>query len=394
MKRWQRWLLIVGALVLVVVVLRATVLRPRPIEVEVARAERGAVEDAVANSQAGTVMSRFRARLGVERAGRVQAIAFREGSIVRRGNVLLQLDASTARTQHEAARRDLEMQRAMLRSAEAAATRAQSDHERIRRLRESDVVSVQELEQARTTLDGAEADFRAAEARVKRATAAVRLAQDELDHLRVEAPFDGVVAQRLVEVGESVVPGQAVIELVDPSRLYVSAPIDEMDSGRLRERLPARITLDPFRGQVWQGTVTRVFPVVDDTKEQNRTLEVEVELTQDPAKPTPKPGTSADVEIVLARREGVLRIPTFAVIEGKRVLVVEKGKTVSRDIGIGLKNWEWTEVTSGLVEGERVVTNLDKQGVKAGITVKTRERGATAPAATAAAGSGGGDGSP
>ena len=394
MKRWRRWLLIIGAVVLGIVILRATLLRPRPLEVEVARAERNTVEDAVANSQAGTVKARFRSRLGIERAGRVDRIPFREGARVRRGEVLVQLEVSTARTQLEAARRDLETQRAMFESARAAATRAQRDFDRTQRLRASDLVSDAQMDQAKTATDAAQADMRAAQARAERAAAAVRLAQDELDHLRVTAPFDGVIAQRLVEVGESVVPGQAVIELVDPVRLYVSAPIDEMDSGRLREKLPARITLDPYPGQTWQGTLSRVFPVVNDTKEQNRTLEVEVELPPDPSKPTPKPGTSADIEIVLDRREGVLRIPTFAVIEGKRVLAVVNGKTVSRDIAIGLKNWEWTEVTSGLKEGDVVVTNLDKQGVKAGIAVKTHERGANETASNRARSAGGTGGSP
>jgi HlyD family secretion protein len=392
MKRWRRWLIILGSIVLAIVALRATLLRPRPLEVEVARAERNAVEDAVANSQAGTVKARFRSRLGIERAGRVDQIPFREGARVRRGDVLVQLEVSTARTQLEAARRDLETQRAMLESTRAAAAKAQRDFDRTQRLRASDLVSEEQMDQAKTATDAAQADLRAAQARALRAEAAVRLAQDELDHMRVTAPFDGVIAQRLVEVGESVIPGQAVIELVDPVRLYVSAPIDEMDSGRLRESLPARITLDPYPGQTWQGTLSRVFPVVNDTKEQNRTLEVEVELPPNPDKPTPKPGTSADIEIVLDRREGVLRIPSFAVIEGKRVLVVVNGKTVSRDITIGLKNWQWTEVTGGLKEGDVVVTNLDKQGVKAGIAVKTRERGANGAAASTSAPSAGGSG--
>jgi len=394
MKRWRRWLIILGSIVLAIVLLRATLLRPRPLEVEVARAERATVEDAVANSQAGTVKARFRSRLGIERAGRVDRIPFREGARVQRGDVLVQLEVSTARTQLEASHRDLETQRAMLESARAAADKAQRDFDRTQRLRASELVSDEQMDQAKTAMDGSQADLRAAQARALRAEAAVRLAQDELDHMRVTAPFDGVIAQRLVEVGESVIPGQAVIELVDPVRLYVSAPIDEMDSGRLRESLPARITLDPYPGQTWQGTLSRVFPVVNDAKEQNRTLEVEVELPPDPAKPTPKPGTSADIEIVLDRREGVLRIPSFAVIESKRVLAVVNGKTVSRDITVGLKNWQWTEVTSGLKEGDVVVTNLDKQGVKAGIAVKTRERGANGASAARAPAAGGGGGSP
>lgn len=112
--------------------------------------------------------------------------------------------------------------------------------------------------------------------------------------------------------------------------------------------------------------------MVNDIKEQNRTLDVEVEMTPDPSAPEPKPGTSADVEIVLDRHDGVLRVPTNAIIESKSVLVIENGKAASRDVKTGLKNWDWTEITSGLAEGAFVITSLEKQGVKAGARVAAR----------------------
>jgi len=353
-----RWWAIAAGLVVLVIVLRATACRPKPLEVEVVTVARGLVEDAVTNSQAGTVKARLRARVGAERAGRVATIPHREGSRVRRGAAMLLLDPSTAEKQLELARRDLE-------AASAAAILARQQHERTAALFKSGLVP-------KSSLETAEAELSGAEARDQRARSAVRLAQDELSHLRVPAPFDGVVSQRMVEVGESVVPGQPVLEVVSLGRLYVSAPLDEIDIGRVREGLPARVTLDPYRGRVWQGVVTRVSPVVNDIKEQNRTLDVEVEMTPDPSAPEPKPGTSADVEIVLDRRDGVLRVPTNSIIESKSVLVVENGKAVSRNVTTGLKNWDWTEVTSGIAEGAAVITSLEKQGVKAGARVAAR----------------------
>jgi len=353
-----RWWVIAAGLLVLVLVLRATACRPKPLEVEVVTVARGLVEDAVTNSQAGTVRARLRARVGAERAGRVAAIPHREGSRVRQGAALLLLDPSTAGKQLELARRDLE-------AASAAAILARQQHERTAALFKSGLVP-------KSSLESAEAELSGAEARDQRARSAVRLVQDELEHLRVLAPFDGVVSQRMVEVGEPVVPGQPVLEVVSLGRLYVSAPLDEIDIGRVREGLPARVTLDPYRGRVWQGVVTRVSPVVNDIKEQNRTLDVEVEMTPDPSAPEPKPGTSADVEIVLDRRDSVLRVPTNAIIESKSVLVVENGKAVSRDVTTGLRNWDWTEITSGLAEGAAVITSLEKQGVKAGARVAAR----------------------
>jgi HlyD family secretion protein len=381
MKIPARWWAIALGVIALFVLLRATACRPKPLEVEVARVGRGTVEDAVSNSQAGTVKARMRARVGAERAGRVAAIPHREGSRVRRGEPLLLLDESTARTQLELARRDHEGARAAAVAARAAATLARQQYDRIAQLAAGKLVAQGELDQARSRREGAEAELQGAEAHEKRAGSAVRLAQDELAHLRVLAPFDGVVSQRLVELGESVVPGQPVLEVVNLDRVYVSAPLDEIDIGRVHEGLPARVTLDPYRGFVWQGVVTRVSAVVNDIREQNRTLEVEVELTPDPKAPQPKPGTSADVEIVLTKREGVLRVPTNAVIENRRVLVIDKGQAAARQVKTGLKNWEWTEIVSGLTEGQLAITSLEKQGVREGARVVARTAGGARGAA-------------
>jgi HlyD family secretion protein len=82
------------------------------------------------------------------------------------------------------------------------------------------------------------------------------------------------------------------------------------------------------------------------------------------------------VVIVLDTRQDVLRVPTFAILEGKRVLLVERGKAVAREVETGLRNWEWTEIRSGLKGGETVITSVDKPGVRAGARVTAR----TAPA--------------
>jgi HlyD family secretion protein len=374
MKLPKRWWAIALGVVALAFVLRSTVFQPAPMQVDVVTVARGVVEDAITNSQAGAVRSRHRARVGAERAGRVSAIPRREGASVRRGEAMLLLDSSTAQNQLDVARRDLDALGAATDAARSGATLARQQHDRTAQLRKSDLVSQGEMDQSASTLESAEAELKAAEARLSRARAAVRLAQDELDHMSVRAPFDGVVTQRFIEVGEPVVPGQPVLEVMDADRLYVEAPLDEIDIGRLREGLTARVTLDPYRGRTWRGVVSRVSPIVNDIKEQNRTLQVEVDLTADPAAPRPKPGTSADVEIILDARTDVLRVPTNAVIESKRVFVVAGGKIVSKDVQTGLKNWDWTEVRGGLKEGDQVVTSLEKQGVKAGARVTPKLR--------------------
>jgi HlyD family secretion protein len=180
-----------------------------------------------------------------------------------------------------------------------------------------------------------------------------------------------------------VVPGQPVAEFMSLDSLYVSAPIDERDVGRVAVGQPVRVTVDAHPGRTWEARVSRLASVVDVTREQNRTVEVEVDVTPRPGDPLLRPGLTADVEIVLERSAAVLRVPSAAVMEGRRVLTVERGRAVERAVTIGLKSWEWTEVRSGLVEGETVVITLERPGLRAGVAVKTA--GAAAPDSAGAA---------
>ena len=85
------------------------------------------------------------------------------------------------------------------------------------------------------------------------------------------------------------------------------------------------------------------------------------------------PGTSADAEVILSARDDVLRVPTQALLEGSRVLVLEEGRLVERTLEAGLRNWDVTEVTRGLAAGERVVVSLDRPEVKAGALARVPE---------------------
>jgi HlyD family secretion protein len=128
-------------------------------------------------------------------------------------------------------------------------------------------------------------------------------------------------------------------------------------------------------GTVFEGKVKRVAPYITAVEKQARTVEVDVDFVRPDEARGMLVGYSADVEIVLDSRAEVLRIPTAALREGGRVLVVDGDTLVERSLETGVANWEFTEVLSGLVEGERVVTSLERQGVIAGARVTTQPAG-------------------
>jgi len=162
------------------------------------------------------------------------------------------------------------------------------------------------------------------------------------------------------------IPTPPAVDVVDTSCIYITAPIDEVDAPRVREGMPARVTLDAFRDRSFPAHVRRVAPYVLDVEKQARTVEVEAEIDAS-GDALLLPGYSADVEVILAERGDVLRIPTRALIEGKRVYVLEDGRIRSRDVTTGIGNWEYTEITAGIESGARVVVSIDRAGLADGV---------------------------
>ncbi len=372
MKKWLIRALILVAVVAVLLLLRATVLAPDPVPVRTVAADRGQVEETVTNSRAGTVKARRRAKLSPDTGGQVIEIPFREGDPVEAGAVVLRLESESQQARLELARQDEAAARAEDQRACLASERAKRERQRFARLAEDQIVSTDLLDAAETTQLETEAACRAAAAQVARAAAAISVARTELDKRVLRTPFTGIVAEVSTELGEWVTPSPPalpvppVIDVLDPTSIYISAPMDEVDSARIRVGQPARVTVDSQQGGDSPGRIVRVAPYVLDLEAQNRTVDIDVELDDTSLAGEMLPGTSADVEIILTVRADVLRIPTSTLIEGQKVLVLADGVLAERQVEAGLRNWDFTEILSGLDAGDRVVTSLDRTEVIAG----------------------------
>jgi HlyD family secretion protein len=372
-KKWFKPLLILGLCAVGVAVLRLTVFKPKPVPVTIYRVGKGRVEDTVVNSRAGTIKSRLRAGMSPGIAGLVTAKPVKKGSHVKQGEVLLQLDDSEYRAQVELAQSTLEAARSAAQQAQLEADQAQREWKRTQA--QGQVVSESLLDQNRTLALATEAASAAAQAKIHETEASLDAARAILAKTTMKAPFDGVVLDVSTEVGEWISPSPPgvfippVVDLIDPASLYLSAPIDEADVARIKVGLPVRITLDAFRGKTFAGTLTYVSSYVETREEQNRTLEIEAEFAEKPLPTNLLPGLSADLEVILDARDDVLRIPTYALMEGSRVMVIKDGELVEKPVTTGLHNWKHTEITSGLDEGEEVVVSLDRPEVTPGARV-------------------------
>ena len=347
--------------------------RAKPVVVVLKAADRGNVESTVVNTRAGTVEACQRTKLSTIMGGRIEYLGVKEGDKVKKGQLLLKLwndDQKAQQTLAEAQRAT-----AMQRVKEVCTTAASSmrEAERQTSLKKKGFVSEAREDTARSEADARGAACETARADVAQAAARVAVTRVEQGRMTLYAPFDGIVAKIVGELGEYStpsppgVPTPPAIDLIDDTCLYVKAPMDEVDAPKIAVGLPVRVSLDALPKQPLKGTVRRVAPYVLAVEKQSRTVDVEVDFER-PATGNLLVGYSADVEIVLSGRPNVLRVPTAALIEGGKVMLLnaESGKLEERKVKVGIANWEFTEIVEGLSEGERIVVSLEREGVKVG----------------------------
>jgi HlyD family secretion protein len=367
-----RWVVTVIVPVVLIVLLRLTVFAPEVVGVRTAAAELGLVEETVTNTRAGTVKVRLRAELSPQVGGLVVALPHREGTWVEAGEVVVELDSRAQRAELASARATVEAVTAQADEACLAAELAEKELARVETLHARGIASDQNLDLLRTDRDRTRAACAAAEAAVGQAESRVFAAEVQLEFTHLRAPFSGTVAELSTEIGEYITPSPPglpippVIDLLDPASVFVSAPIDEVDAERVRVDQTVRVTVDSRADQQFDGRVARVAPYVLDVLEQNRTVEVEVEIDDPMLMRGVLPGTSADVEVILDSRQEALRIPASAVAEGGKVLVLSDGVLIEKAIAVGLRNWRFAEVVDGLSTGEKVIVVRNSPDIKAG----------------------------
>lgn len=352
--------------------------RKPPIEVELATASPGTVEAIVVNTRAGTIKACRRAKLAPAAGGQIVKLLVKEGERVVQGQRLLELWNADLTAQHELATQQVVTAKSRQRESCIIASNAQRESKRTQQLAAKGFVSSQRAEDAEANAQAQQASCAAAGADVKRAQAQLEVTQANLNRTMLNAPFSGVIAQVTGELGEYTtpsppgIPTPPAIDLIDDSCLYVSAPMDEIDAPKLMIGQKARITLDALTNQTFAGVVRRIAPYVTEIEKQARTVDVEVNFIEHSSQVL-LVGYSADVEVITDQREQVLRIPTQAIRQRNKVwLLGLQDRLEERTLEIGLSNWAYTEIISGLQEGDQVLVASDIDTIAPGIQVKPK----------------------
>jgi HlyD family secretion protein len=372
----QRYLIYLG-LVAILAIGIWWLTRPKPVEVNVATVSRGLVESSVANTRAGTVNACRRARLAPVIGGQIANLPVSEGDHVEKDQLLLELWNKDLAAQLLLAEHEARASQARAEESCTVADVAQRKANRLQKLNKQGLASAEDTDEAIGQARSSAAACEAQKTTTRVNEARIEVARAALERTQLRAPFTGTIAEINGELGEVVTPSPIgiptlpAVDIIDRQCLYVTAPIDEVDAPLIRAGMPVRITLDAFSDEPFAGKVRRVAPYVLDVEKQARTVDIEVDFTENGERMANLlPGYSADVEIILNTRDNVLRVPSEALLENQRVLVYRDGVLEETSINVGISNWRYAEVTQGLNEGEQVVTSIDRKGVEAGVRAR------------------------
>lgn len=278
--------------------------------------------------------------LSAEVGGRVASYEAEVGDRVEEGRVLVKIDP----TDYKLA---LDEASAALAAAEAQLSAAKKAYGRFRDLLAREVVSKNEF-------DRIEAEYKSSEASADRARAARDIAEERLKKTEIKVPFDGHVAGRLIELGQTLAPGQPVMTIAEMETMRVKVWLSESDIVNVDPDDPVVVAVDALGGAEFPGRIDRIGIKADA---RTNTFEVEV-LVENPDLVL-KSGLSARVRLTVRIVPGVLMAPQSAVLyreDRKEVYVVSPGdRAVLREVELGLTRGSMIQVVEGLHPGDRLV---------------------------------------
>lgn len=287
----------------------------------------------------GTLLAAETVEIAPEVEGFVRKIAFEEGCAVKKGQLLFSIDDRKLQARLAAARAAFQTAKVRMEDARRRLTRVQ-------RLMGDKVADQDELDEADT-------DFRAAEADIERTRAEVGLAEMRLNDARLVAPFEGMISQRNVDVGDYVNVGDHLATLYRVSQMEIALSLPERFMGRVRLGQEVAVEVAAYPGRQFGAEIHFVSPHVNEA-----TRDILVKAAIEDPDGSLKPGAYAAAVVTLALREQCPVIPEESLVatrQGYMVFVAEEQVARSRQVLVGLRSAGTAEILDGLVPGEQVV---------------------------------------
>jgi len=397
-RRWVRWAVVAALLAGAA----AVALMPRSQEVQAtAVLVSYPSQQYVQLTASGYVVAQRRAAVASKATGRLLELNVREGSKVRKGDLLARLDASDVQAAMAATQAGVRQAEAAQRQAETGVRQAQveqlnaeAEFKRAQGLQGQGFISTQSLEATQRRFDAARASLATAQAAVSQAQASVAQAQAQTrvqqvnqDFTEIRAPFDGVVLVKNANVGDIITPFSsaagsqgAVVTMADMSTLEVEADVSESNLSKATIGQPVEITLDALPELRLRGRVGSIVPTVDRAK-----ATVMTKIQFEKLDPRILPEMSAKVSFLSqaaseADQQKVLAVNPGSVLErdGKKLVLRIQGEAGAQtveavEIKTGRKLGDALEVTGALKPGDKLVLKPDAKlqtGAKVSVSAK------------------------
>ena len=328
--------------------------------VESAAVDRGTVTKVLEES--GTVESRNSVTITAKNSGEVKGLTVEEGDSVKAGEVLMSSDMTSASL-------DIKSQQAQLSGLQAQYSQARELANKNKALYDQGALSWQEYNASAVAA-------KALAAQISSLQYSIQSYAESTGAEGVTATMDGVLTGVFVKEGETVAPGAPLFEISDLNKVYVEADFIAEDADLIREGDPVRIYNKDAGFNDEKGAVEKVHLKAEDKLSdlgvnQKR---VTVEISFGTSTPM-RLGSDVDVAVTADQRENVLRVPNLAIFEQNKkncVYIIKDGKAVLREVKTGLEGEDFTEVASGLSEGDRVIVSPGDD-VSDGVKVKAEK---------------------
>jgi len=304
-------------------------------------------------SVSGTVLARDTARIAARVGGYVTELKVDAGSIVKKGDLLLKIEARELEEREAQARAALE-------SANVDLEKNRQDLERYKVLFEGQAI-------ARKEFDDVSARFEMAKAAADKAKSALEEAKTFLSYELVTAPFDGIVLSSTFADGEFAGPGMTAISVIS-SQFIIKADINETDIAKLTPGQKVEMTLDAYPDKLLEGEIAEISPI---SRNLAGIVSFEIKVKPDDlAQSYLKYGLSANVTIIISKVENVLYVPLQSVYEenGKKYvdILAENNEFKKIEITTGNYNYDYIEIKSGLEQGDEIITSVIEEAAASG----------------------------
>lgn len=350
-------------------------------EVRIGKAEKGNLVRTI--SAPGQIEPKTKVEISSQVSARILALPFRENQIVKKGDVVIRLDAEDLAALLAASKASLKSEEARLEGARASYANAQSELARRRELAKNRDISASELEQIETEFLRSESLLRQAEFAIDIARAEIQRRQKDLDNSTITAPMDGIIIKLDAEVGETVVvgtlnnPGSVIMEIADLSVMLLKARVDEANIAPVKDGQTAKVYVNAYRNSTFNGKVENVGLKRQVGSDSTVYFETDI-LLEIPKDTLLRSGLTANADIEVETFRDVIKVPSQAVldrvideldsksIEGnplvdrakkftRVVFAICDGKARAIPVQVGASDLTSTVILAGLKEGEEIV---------------------------------------